>query len=176
MKQKTIELRSLIDKDSDYKLLEKWYQEKEIYSHFEQRVLSFIEIKEKYYERTLNNSKIPVFMIEYEGLPVGIIQYQLINEDNKKLYNICNDKSYEIDIFIGELNLHNKGIGKKSIELMTNYLIKEKQAELLVMCPLKDNKNAIRCYESCGFDIKREFSTKDTIGNLQNYILMIKEI
>ena len=32
-----VNIRLLKDIDSDYKLLEKWYQEEEIYSSFEQR-------------------------------------------------------------------------------------------------------------------------------------------
>ena len=80
-----------------------------------------------------------------------------------------------MDIFIGELNLHNKGIGKTSVDLMSDYLFKEKQADLLVMCPLKDNYNAIKCYRNCGFEIKNEFQTEDTIGTKQVFTLMVKE-
>ena len=32
-----LKLRLLNDNEEDYKMLEKWYQEEEIYSHFEQR-------------------------------------------------------------------------------------------------------------------------------------------
>ena len=175
MNDEKVKLRKLRNDSSDYKLLEKWYQEKEIYSHFEQRKLSYDEIVKKYFPRTLDDSKIPVFMIEYNNNPIGIIQYQLISEENKQLYNLNIYNSYEIDIFIGELGLHNKGIGRKSIQALSNYLIKEKNAKILVMCPLKENSNAIKCYKNCGFKIKDEFETKDTIGNLQNYVLMIKE-
>ena len=70
-----LRLRLLKDSKKDYKMLEKWYQEEEIYSQFEQRKLDYDEIKDKYFPRTLKNTKIPVYMIEYEGKPVGIIQY-----------------------------------------------------------------------------------------------------
>ena len=175
MQNGKVKLRRLENTDRDYKYLEKWYQEEEVYSHFEQRKLTFEEIKNKYLPRTKLDAKIPVFMIEYESKPIGIIQYQLINEENKKLYDLNIENSYEIDIFIGDLNLHNKGIGKTSIDLISNYLFKEKKANTIVMCPLKENKNAIRCYENCGFKIKKEFQTADTIGIIQNFILMIKE-
>lgn len=170
-----IKLRRLKSLDSDYKYLEKWYQEEEIYYHFEQRKLTYEEIKNKYLPRTKTDAKIPVFMIEYDSVPIGIIQYQLINEENKKLYDLNIENCYEIDIFIGELNLHNKGIGKTSINLISNYLFKEKNAKALVMCPLKDNYNAINCYKNCGFTIRKEFETKDTIGVKQGYVLMTKE-
>ena len=53
-------------------------------------------------------------MIEYECIPIGIVQYQSLSNDNKKLNGIDINNCYEIDIFIGELRFHNKGIGKKS--------------------------------------------------------------
>ena len=175
MKDEEIKLRIINDSEDDYKLLEKWYQNKDVYRHFEQRKLSYEEIQKKYGPRTSLDSKIPVFMIEYENIPVGIIQYQLIDDENKKLYDLNIDNSFEVDIFIGESNLYNKGLGRKSINLLSNYLFKERKANAIVMCPLKENKRAIKCYENCGFKIKREFQTKDTIGISQKFILMIKE-
>ncbi len=170
-----LKLRPLNNSEKDYKILEKWYQEEEIYSHFEQRKLSYDEIKDKYLPRTLKNAKIPVYMIEYEKNPVGIIQYQLIGDDNKKLYGISCDNCYEIDIFIGEITMHNRGIGEKTINVLTEFLFNNCQAELLVMCPLRNNIPAIKCYKKCGFDVCKSFKAKDTIGNFQEYFLMIKE-
>lgn len=167
-------LRRLKDNTEDYKLLEKWYQEKEIYSQFEQRILNYDEIKNKYLPRTKENAKVPVFMIEYNHKPAGIIQYQLIEKENQELYDIHINNAYELDIFIGEIGLQNKGIGKKSIELLSNYLFNEKKAKILVMCPLKDNHNAIKCYENCGFEIKKNFKMKNTIGEFHEYILMVR--
>lgn len=164
MSDRILELRKLNDDIEDYKMLEKWYKE-EIYSHFEQRKLNYNEIKEKYFPRTLEDAKIPI----------GIIQYQLISSKNMKLYNINYNKCYEIDVFIGELTMQGQGIGKKAINLLSKYLFKEKKAESLIMCPLKNNITAIKCYEKCGFKINSSFKTEDTIGNLQEYLLMIKE-
>ena len=170
-----VKLRLLKNTNDDYKLLEKWYQEEEIYSSFEQRKLNFKEIKDKYYPRTLKNTEIPVYMIEYKEIPVGIIQYKLINSIDKKLYGLNGNNIYEIDIFIGELKEHNKGIGSKAINILSNLLKKEKNAEILVMCPLENNIKAINCYKKCGFYIKGYFDTKDTIGIPQTYALMVKE-
>lgn len=175
MKKGKIQLRLLCDSESDYRLLEEWYQEEEIYSHFEQRKLSYAEIKTKYYPRTLKKAKVPVFMIEYDDTPVGIIQYQLIDKENRMLYGLTEKNSYEIDIFIGELQFHNKGIGKTSVDIIGNYLNDEKKAKVLVMCPLKNNIEAITCYQKCGFNTIKEFYTKDTVGILQQYLLMIKQ-
>ncbi len=160
---KEIYLRRLKDIESDYRYLEKWYKEKEVYLAFEQRVLSFDEIKEKYCERTLDNTKVPVYMIEYKENPIGIIQYKEIES------NI-----FELDIFIGEIDLHNKGIGQLVINKMCEYLFNEKNVKELIMCPLKNNEKAINCYKKCGFTIEKEYEEMDTIGEKQKYFLMKK--
>ncbi len=170
-----ITLRRLCNIESDYRFLEEWYKKEEIYSHFEQRILNYDEIVNKYYPRTKTNATVPVYMIEYKYEPVGIIQYQEINKENKELYKISNNNSYEMDIFIGNLDLHNKGIGKKAVNLMSKYLFDTHNAELIVMCPLEENINAIKCYQKSGFRLINKFTTNDTIGNLQVYALMVLE-
>ena len=169
-----VNIRFLKNSDKDYKLLEKWYQKEEIYSSFEQRKLTFEEIKEKYYPRTFKNAKIPVYIIEYKNIPVGIIQYKLVQDREKELYKLVGDNIYELDIFIGELKFHNKGIGSTAINILSKILYEEKNAKILIMCPLKSNAKAIKCYQKCGFIIKKYFKDKDTIGVMQEYALMIK--
>lgn len=170
-----IKLRQLKNNLKDYKLLEKWYKEKEIYTQFEQRTLTLEEIKIKYYPRTLKQAEIPVFMIVCNNKEVGIIQYFKVNNENKKVYGLKEKDIYEIDIFIGELNYHHKGIGTKSILILIDYLIKNNQVKKIVMCPLSSNINAINCYKKCGFEIIKKLTMKDTINHKQNYILMEKK-
>ena len=169
-----VRLRRLHDSIDDYMLLEKWYQLKEVYMYFEQRILNFDEIKNKYYPRTLDDTDIPVYMIEVDNKSIGIVQYKLIDEESKKFYKIDVDNCYEIDIFIGELDYHGKGIGQKSIQLIEDYLFDVKNASLLVMCPLKDNVSAIKCYLKCGFVIRDNFFDRDTIGDVQEFVLIVK--
>lgn len=175
LKIENITLERLKDEEKNYQLLEKWYQEKEIYNSFEQKTLTYKEIKNKYYPRTLSNTKIPVYMIYYDKNPIGIIQYQSLSKETKKIYNIEIENSYEIDIFIGEIKMHNLGIGKKVIDLISDTLFKEEKANLLIMCPLKENKKAIKCYQNSEYKITKEFVSNDTLGNKKKYLLMTKE-
>lgn len=170
-----VSLRKLNDNVDEYKLLEKWYQQEKIYLQFEQRKLNLEEVKKKYYPRTLEDAIVPVYIIEYDNVPVGIIQYKLLDDESKIIYGLNEDNIYELDIFIGELTYHRKGIGYKSIMLISKYLFEEKNADLLVMCPLKDNNGAINCYKKCDFKIINKYVAENTIGVLQEYILMVKE-
>lgn len=170
-----IALRRLMNCEEDYQLLAKWYQQEFVYKYFEQRVLTYEEVKKKYYPRTLENSEVVVYMIEVNRKPVGIVQYKLIDNVDRKLYKLSSDNSYEIDIFIGEEEFHGQGIGVIVINKICDKLINYMQAELFVMCPLKDNKRAIKCYLKCGFDIRREIELTDTLGRVQEYTLMIRK-
>jgi len=158
-----IKLSLLEDKEENYKLLEKWCSNEKIYKHFEQRILSYSEIKNKYNGRCNEDSDVPVYMINYKDQKIGIIQYKKIND------------TFDIDIFIGETNFHNKGIGKQVINLFTNYLINIKGAQKFSLVPLKDNLNAIRCYEKCGYKVVKEIKDKNTIGEEKEYVQMMYE-
>ena len=161
-----IDLIKLIDEEENYQLLYKWCSKEYIYLNFEQRKLSFPEIKEKYYKRILSNSSINTFLIRYNKDKIGLIQYQCFNNE----YGIS--KGIEIDIFIGEENYLHKGIGKKTIDLLINKLKNENH--VFVMIPLKINIMAINCYLKVGFKIEKELIMNDTIGNKQTYLLMKK--
>lgn len=161
-----IDLIKLIDEEENYQLLYKWCSKEYIYLNFEQRKLSFPEIKEKYYKRTLSNSSINTFLIRCNKVKIGLIQYQCFNNE----YSIS--KGIEIDIFIGEENYLHKGIGKKAINLLINKLKNENR--VFVMIPLKINIKAINCYLKVGFKIEKELILNDTIGNKQTYLLMKK--
>lgn len=166
-------LKPLKDNKETYELLHKWYKEKEVYSSFEQRPLSYDEIVKKYKPRTKENSFIKVFMIEYKNKPIGIVQYKKLKNEDLKLYKINKDNVYEIDIFIGNKKYRNKGIGKFAIDDVLNIL---NGNSAFVMLPFKDNLRAINCYKKCGFKESKELTLKDTIGNEKEYKLMIKEM
>lgn len=159
-----IKLSILEDKEENYKLLEKWCSKEEIYIHFEQRILTYEEIVNKYKSRCSENSKVPVYMIYYKDKKIGIIQYKKVEE------------VYDLDIFIGELNLHNKKIGEKVINLISNYLINKKGAKELTLTPLSDNTKAIKCYQKCGYRIMNEFEAPNTIGEIKKYVMMKLEV
>ncbi len=168
-------LRPLLDSESDYTLLKKWYQQESIYQYFEQRPLNYSEIVKKYYPRTLKNAATPVFIIEANELPIGIIQYSKKENRDFKQDILCSEYYYEIDVFIGELQFRGKKIGPQSIRLLMDMLVASKGSCTFVMCPVSNNRHAISCYQKCGFEIKQEYVDKDTVGNAQNYLLMIRK-
>ena len=166
----SIKLRPLKDKKEDYELLYKWYHNPKVYKYFEQRIPTYQEIIEKYSKRTTIDSITPVYIIEYDNIPVGIIQYTKLTNDIKQTYKITKE-GYEIDIFIGEEGYYHKGIGSNAIKQL---IIKLKEDNIIfVMVPELDNINAIKCYKKVGFKQINTIKEPDTIGIIKNKIVMI---
>ncbi|WP_456288879.1 acetyltransferase [Paenibacillus sp. AK002] len=94
-------------------------------------------------------------IIEYEGKPIGYIQFYLLDEDTLDEYgydgNDAVGRTFATDQFIGEPDYWNRGIGTKLVTSMMDYLVFQRQADRIVMDPQAWNERAIACYEKCGF-------------------------
>lgn len=94
-------------------------------------------------------------LIDYHNIPIGYIQYFSLNdlpESDRQMYHLKKtDNVYGIDLFIGESNYWNQGIGTKLLSAAVNYIFEILQAQKIVIDPHVNNTRAIRCYEKCGF-------------------------
>lgn len=87
------------------------------------------------------------FIIEFKNNPVGF------------MYNTPTDHEgftgeIELDIMIGETNLHSKGLGSEAMKTMINYCFKIQKAERVFLRPFLFNTNAINFYKKIGFKIE----------------------
>ena len=85
------------------------------------------------------------FIIEERGRPVGMIQY----------YHEYYDKHYwfsaGIDIFIGEPDARDRGLGSEAVRTLLAYLFEVKRLHRVTIDPQVENARAIRAYEKAGF-------------------------
>ena len=58
---------------------------------------------------------------------------------------------WAIDMWIGEPDFWEKGIGSKSLKLLVDYIFKNLKAEKIIIDPHIDNPRAIHVYEKAGF-------------------------
>ena len=157
-----IDLVKFLDDDNNYKLLHKWCSQKSIYEWFEQRLLSYDEIKDKYKNKLLKNEH-DMFLITYDNNPIGYAQIYKSND------------SYEYDLFIGEEDCQSKGIGSQVVRIINDMIFNQYGAHRIILRPFKRNVRAVKCYEKNGFRIIDEYDDKDTLGNDEKYLLMINE-
>lgn len=141
-------VRKLEDKDK-YDLV-KWLSDPEVLEFYEGRDNPFdIEKVDKAFYDAENKDE--GCIVEFERKPIGYIQYYQVDNETKYEYGYKEERVFGMDQFIGEPTYWNKGIGQILVTAMVDYLLKEKQAGIVVMDPQAWNNRAIRCYEKCGF-------------------------
>ena len=167
-------LRSIEDNEKDYKLLYKWCSKPKVYKYFEQMILSYNEIVDKYKKRISNDCLIKTKFIIYKTIPVGIVQYYEMSDEDKSYFDLNKyDKVFSIDIFIEEDSYYNMEIGSTIISYISDYLLKN--CEIVALIPESDNINAIKCYQKCGFKVANEYNYLYSMGNKTRNTLMIKQ-
>lgn len=153
-----IVIRKMRDEEQEYRLMTKWLRDDEVLKFYQGRdkPSTIDEVIEKYGPRARGEDRVSSCFIEFDNSSIGYIQYYTIDKDEKLEYSYEEKELiYGIDLFIGEIQYQNKGIGKKVIMSLVNYLKVNKNADKTIIDPRVDNERAIVCYEKCGFKIKK---------------------
>jgi aminoglycoside 6'-N-acetyltransferase len=152
-----IGIRKMEDNIADYKLMAKWLSTDELLDYYEGRSNSFDfeKVIKKFKPRAKGESAVVPCLIEHNQKAIGYIQYFLIEPDGYDVGDAINMKNYKLpygmDLFIGETDNWNKGIGTIVVRSLISYLFKNKNADIIFIDPQTWNKRAIRCYEKSGF-------------------------
>lgn len=168
-----IELINFIDNHANYELMHKWCSEKFVYEWFEQRILSYDEIVEKYKTKLLTNKQ-KLYIINYKEKPLGFVQIYRYDDrifDELKSYK----NIYEYDIFIGKSDYLSIGIGTKIVNIVNDYIYNNYFADCIVLRPFKRNIRAIKWIQKNNFKIINEYDGIDTIGNEEKFVVLINK-
>ena len=84
-----------------------------------------------------------VFIIEDDGRPVGGIQY--FHDRPSAPWSVG------IDIFIGEPEARDRGLGTEALRTLLQYLFETTRVNRVTICPEPSNRRAVRAYEKAGF-------------------------
>ena len=151
IENKDLKVRALVENDKTQ--LAKWLSNPEILQYYEGRDNPFDveKVKREFFD---DEEGVTRCLFECDETPIGYVQFYEIDKEERQLYGYADlkDVIYGMDQFIGESAYWNKGIGTMLVSSMAEYLIREKEADRIVMDPQTQNKRAIRCYEKCGFE------------------------
>ena len=156
IKEEKIRIRTLLD--SDFPLMLKWLTDDRVLEYYGGRDKKYsLESIKEHYSKKLKD-EINRVIIEYDNIPVGYGQFFKLYDELFDEYNYpkTQDIVYGMDQFIGEPDYWNKGIGTQYINIIFSYLKNEKNADVVILDPHKDNIRAIKCYEKAGFKIIKE--------------------
>jgi aminoglycoside 6'-N-acetyltransferase len=91
-------------------------------------------------------------VVDLDGRPVVFVQYHRLRTSDAELVGYPRDeRSYEMDLFIGDLTLRGKGLGTRIIALTRDYLHEKRGAVRIVSVPYAENERSIRAFEKAGF-------------------------
>ena len=160
-------VRRMRDDDSDYGLMVEWRNRPHVWRWWDPDLpaRTLESIKEEYRPDIVPGSPSTVCIIEFEGRPVGFIQFYKWASYGGEATEVgipFDDRSYGLDIFIGEPDRVGLGIGTRVVRLVSDYFLAEIGASSVALTTDLDNHVAQRCYEKAGFEKVREVLDTDT--------------
>lgn len=145
-----LSLRMLSEEDAVQ--LSQWLSDERVLEYYEGRDRPHdINLIMKHFFEDRNN--ITQCVVQYDKTDIGYIQFYPIEIEEREKYGYTVESGiiYGMDQFIGEVDYWNKGIGTKLVKSAVDYIMREKNANRIVMDPQTWNERALRCYEKCGF-------------------------
>jgi len=152
-----ISIRKMEDDIRDYSVMAKWLSTKELLDYYEGCSNSYDleKVIKKFAPRAKGEDVVVPFLIEHNQKAIGYIQYFRIEPDGYDVGTAINMRKYGLaygmDLFIGETDNWNKGIGTIVVMSLIKYLFINENADIIFIDPQTWNKRAIRCYEKSGF-------------------------
>lgn len=137
---------------SDVKLMAYWLSDPRLTEFYGGRNQNYDDawVKDNYLVDEANY--ITPCMVEYEGRPLGFMQFYPLEREARTEYGYSQSELiFAIDLFIGEPDQWNKGLGSRLVRAMAEYLILHREAKSVVIDPESWNGRAISSYEKAGF-------------------------
>ena len=147
---------------SDFPLLQKWLAAPHVAiwwnEHFD---LASLEAK---YGLGIDGSEpIHVYLIQFEGVPIGWIQWYRWRDFPEHAIRLGADhRSAGIDLAIGETEMTGRGLGPAVIrEFGTNYIFANGDLDAIVADPSLSNLHSVSAFKKAGFKILRTVQLVD---------------
>lgn len=146
-----ITLRKMEDIRSDYELISRWLSDERVLVYYEgrDRPYSLEAVQEAFGLKQAEEEGLIPCIMEHEQTPIGYLQFYPADVAEYQFEG--NGEVWALDLFIGEPDYWNRGLGTLFISRLVRYLFEEKGADWVILDPHVDNARAIRTYEKCGF-------------------------
>ena len=126
---------------SDTDLIVKWRNSDAVrLNMYDQKILT-AERHRDYFHKQIETGLAPQYIIEYKNNAVGTIFYKRLHENK-----------VEIGLFIGDESLYGRGIGKKALNRLIDY-IRCSGCKRIVLKVNRNNTRASNLYLHTGFEI-----------------------
>ena len=125
----------------DLPVMDRWLNTPHVVQWWSDDGRALDEIVAKYTPRIDGLEDVRCFVIVHGDTPIGYIQEYPVDE-----------RSVGIDLFIGEVAFHHRGLGASIIrKFLGGVVFADPAIEICVIDPAVSNRGAIRAYEKAGF-------------------------
>jgi len=147
IKERDILLRPVVEQDIES--MRNWRNSDWARNFFLDSSIITKEQQQKWFENYLEKTDDFMFIIEWQGKAVGMVG----------IYNV-NKKPGHAEfgrLLIGEELARGKGIGKKTVELLSKFAMQELKIKQIDLEVFADNERALAIYQKCGYVITNEY-------------------
>ena len=145
-----VRIRDMTEADLEHML--RWLTDERVLTYYDGRDTHYdaVSIREDYMDPLPPDSYRKI--AEYRGVPVGYIQIFFADEELREEYSYSGEgRAYAADMFIGEADQWNMGIGTAVMKELCRWLREDRRADAVILDPRKNNPRAIHMYGKCGF-------------------------
>jgi aminoglycoside 6'-N-acetyltransferase len=162
-----LSIRRIRDDEDDHALLLRWLSTPHVAEWWnpERVALNLESVKTDYPSETRPDDPTTNSIIEVAGRPIGFVQFYPWDAYQTEMREIGFDLPpgyWGVDIFIGEPDQLNRGVGSRVVSLLRRYLVEERGATGVALVVAQDNVRAQRAYEKAELVRKREVLDIDT--------------
>ncbi len=133
----------------DFHILTKWHSEPHIIEAWRGR-RSPEEVKSRYTAK-LAEEHLEMFIICLRDRPIGFIQAYKAADVKNGWWPDEPETTWGIDLFIGEPDCLNKGLGSALIRRFSDDLLARPKVEKVITDPAPSNKRSIKAFKNAGF-------------------------
>ncbi len=145
-------VRRMRDDSEDYGTLARWLSDPRVleYIYGREKPFDMEAVLAKYRPRVVGEENVEPCLVLRDDSPIAYVQ--LYPAPPEILAHLSKTRdAWAIDLFIGEPELWDQGIGTRMVAAVIDYLFDDRHAATVTIDPRVDNPRAVRAYEKAGF-------------------------
>ena len=146
-----LEFNYFNDIEENYLMLANWFKNEEVYKYHGGKWINFYDIRDTYSKMVSDRQSKGVFIVYYDGKPIGIFTYELFRPSSiKELYTNFN-LGYIVDFILGDIEYRDRMLITFCISTLLKHLNEYYKASYILCEVQKNNKFLIKCLRYAGF-------------------------
>jgi aminoglycoside 6'-N-acetyltransferase len=182
-RDRDLSIRRMRDHRDEYDLIVRWRNQPHVAEWWstddDPTPTTFDRVVESYGPRAAHASRVTGCIITVADRPIGYVQFYpwSAEPDEAREMGVPDaDGSYGLDLFIGDPDMVDRGLGSRTVALLARHLFEERDARSVALLTPVGNGRAHRAYEKAGFRKLKQTLDSDVVnGERRMSWLMVLE-